>query len=350
MVDLLIVTRSFYPKEGGAERQLRQVAGRLSAQGYTVVVLTEAAPGLPVTETLSTGVRIARVGSLRLGGRRGAQLSFVAAALVRGFGMRPRVLLSPQLGAASVVAGVVARVRRAPHVVRLTGGGTARFRSEPLAKASSRMGRALARVFARRATTVVAPARHLLADFAEAFPAHPCELVHITNGVEPLTPTPAKTGQVIWYSRGGSETSLETFLQIARTLPEVRFTVIGRRLVSDIPPNVDDLGWQEHPESVISSHLVLLNTSPQEGMPNTVLQALAGGCRVVGFRNAGMNELQQEHPQAIDLVDAGEVRAASGAVTRALSAGAIRPAKIATISEVVDLWIARIKPQFEAEA
>lgn len=343
MTDLLIISRSFYPKEGGAERQLRQVAGRLCEQGHTVSVLTEAAGDLPSVEVLPTGVRIERIGSTLSRNRRGVQLAFVVSGLIRGLRNNPGVLLSPQLGSASVVAGIVARIRRRPHLVRLTGGGTDRFRSEPLAKASSRLGRVLVSAFARPSTTIVAPARHLLADFAEAFPDFPCDLVHITNGVDVSLDRSAKLRQVIWYSRGGSESSATTFLEIAAALPTVRFTVIGRHLGDSLLSNIDDLGWQKHPENVIAEHAVLLNTSPREGMPNTVLQALAVGCRIVGFQNAGMNELKSAHPDAIELVDSGDTLLAAEAIRRALEADAAEPATIATISEVVDQWIALIK-------
>ncbi len=319
---MVLVTGSFSPREGGAERQLRSVLADLARQGATVAVVTQvmASRKLKRVETIE-GIRVYRVGS-RWAFRflpPIAHVVFLVCALLVALWLRPSALVSLQMGAASIAAALAARICGARHYLRLTGGGSEKFRSEPMARAAKRSGRIATRLYSTPNTTVLAPARHLLADFAEAFPDMKCSTRFIPNGVSLPSGTVAKTADVIWYSRAGSQQSADQFEHIVDLLPDVSFTVIGRYEPAHLRKNVLALGWQESPESVIGRHRVIVNTSPAEGMPNTILQALAWGCRAVAFDNAGTKELAAAYPEAVSLVNPGDYRAAAAAVSRALA-------------------------------
>ena len=120
-------------------------------------------------------------------------------------------------------------------------------------------------------------------------------------------------------------------------MPDVSFTVIGADL-PNAPSNVDCLGWVSDPEYEISSHHVLLNTSLREGMPNTALQAISQGTRVVGFANAGITELAEEFPTLVDIVE--EFTAENYCRTLELvlrkPPGRVQP--VATYDEVDQIW------------
>jgi hypothetical protein len=212
------------------------------------------------------------------------------------------VIVTMQLGSATAAAGLANRLLRRPHIVRLTGGGTPQYRSEPVARAASPIGRFVVRLLRPESTTVVAPAVHLIADFCESFPASRIPTGIVRNGVGGPPGNSVRwqdrTG-VVWYSRSGTETSTDRFLEIARAAPDVRFTVMGKNYDQTPLGNVHYIGWQSDPESVLGRARILLNTSPNEGMPNMALQALVAGCWVVGPPNQGLTELQTQHPEAV---------------------------------------------------
>jgi len=338
-VEVALVANSFSPREGGAERQMRSLLSGLQTSGRSTVVVTQVIPDVKQRLATIDGVRVLRLGSRRLNrvAPRAAQVIFVVTAAVVVIAHRPRVVISLQMGTASAAAAMAARVLGIQHILRLTGGGTSRHASEPLARADSTLGRAWARFFNRPRTTIVAPAQHLLRDFELSFPSFQCRSTQITNGVIRPDKEVPKTQDVIWYSRAGAERSADAMDSVAASLPDVHFSVLGRGTVPD-GVNIDPLGWQASPESVIGRHRVLLNTSPSEGMPNTVLQALAWGTRVVGYDNAGMREVRDLYPNGVQLVTPGDFAAAARAVEEQLKAGALPPQAVPSLDEVGTQW------------
>ena len=300
----VLVCGSFFPREGGAERQMRSVLGRLGADGVRATVVTQVLEGQPRRATApDTSIAIARVGSKfafrrlpRLG-----QAVFLLAATLRAIRERPTAVVSLQFGSASLAGSLAARATRSRHVVRLTGGGTATHRSEPFARASNPLGRLLVHVIcARDDLVVVAPAEHLLGDFRQAFPAIVVQAAVVPNGVDaPPEGNPAGDEMrrgVVWYARGGTEQSVAFFRSIAAACPDVPFYVLGQHVTHAELPNVRSLGWCDDVYSVLNGARVLLNTSRTEGSPNMALQALAVGCHVLGADNAGINELKHRFP------------------------------------------------------
>lgn len=342
MTDVVLVTGSFTPREGGAERQLRAVLSDLANRGTSVAVVTQVMAGRTLKRAeVIEGIRVYRVGS-RTAFRfvpSVAHVLFLLCAVVVAVWLRPSVVVSLQMGAASIAAALAAKIVRVPHFLRLTGGGSEAFRSEPLARAATFSGRLTTRLYASPTTTILAPARHLLADLAEAFPGLKCSLQFIPNGVAVPTGPVNKTMDVIWYSRAGSQQSAHRFEQIVDLLPEVSFSVIGRYEPVVLRKNVTALGWQTAPEEIIGRHRVILNTSSSEGMPNTILQGLAWGCRVVAFDNAGTRELAAEYPGAVELVNPGDDCGAAAAVSAALAQpGAPRLSPVTSSEEALQLW------------
>lgn len=346
MTDVVLVSCSFYPREGGAERQLRSILAQLVKDGFSVAVVTQVIPGMvPDPSGFVDGVRIYRVGSV-LAFRKAPRLAgvlFILAALLRTLRMRPTLVLSLQMGTASAAAVSAARILRIPHVLRLTGGGSTRYRSEPVARAASRVGRTWSRLFSRSRTVIAAPALHLLADFSLSFPGSPCETRYLPNGVLLPAEQPEKLDDVVWYGRSGSEQSSSSLLEVADRLQNVEFSVIGQLAFDPVPNNVSLLGWQAEPEAVIGRHRVLLNTSLNEGMPNTVLQAIAWGTYVVGFDNPGMREVQARYPESVALVSPDDYPAAASAVKDALGRGRPPEYEVPSDRDVKELWLATIE-------
>jgi hypothetical protein len=339
---ICLVSGSFHPREGGAERQMKQVlAGVAPAAGHDTRVVTQVLEGRTRRENLDeSGISIERVGSRLLFKHipRLGMVSFLLAALVRVLSLRPDVLISLQFGAATVAANLAARILRADHVIRLTGGGTDQFRSEPFGRAASRLGSLTVRWCARYSRTiVVAPAEHLMQDLHEAFPGLRVRYRVITNGVPAVRGrvTEASDG-VVFYARGGGNEGDAAMLALASACPDLRFLVMGRDLGTFA--NVTSVGWLTDPYDLLRRGRVLLNTSRSEGMPNTVLQAIALGLRVVGARNRGMAEVAQKYPEHVRLYEFGSLATAIEELRVAHRAPVLPPGRVTTDSEVQDEW------------
>lgn len=340
MTSVVLVAGSFHPREGGAERQMRMVLSRFAEGGHQVSVLTQAIEGRPLSEEID-GIRVTRIGPIALYRRlpRIAHLWFAVAAAVRLTAIAPRTAVSLQFGAASAATAMAGRLRPGiRRVVRLTGGGTTVHRSEPYARASSARGRMLVRLACAGRPTLVAPAHHLLDDFRTVFPAIDLDLQRAPNGVREVTVGDVDVARdVVWYSRRGSERSVEAFLRVAESLPQLTFTVMGAEL-DTVPPNVTQVGWVSEPEQCIAGHRILLNTSPREGMPNTALQALSVGTRVAGYANAGLEELRSLYPDAVRTVDLDDVEGLASAVQDAVALPRVAEQPVPTEEDVVRFW------------
>ncbi|MGJ9411601.1 DapH/DapD/GlmU-related protein [Aeromicrobium sp. CF4.19] len=311
-----LVSGSFWPREGGAERQLRTVLSELAASSERVQVVTQALPGQPkryVDPHLPLTVhRVGSSAALSKAPRLG-QLTFVVAAFLQVLCSRPATVVSLQFGSATVAASMAANIIRARHVVRLTGGGSETFRSEPEARASSSRGRLLVQIGTwGRGKLLIAPARHLLNDFSEFFPSIAIETRLLPNGVDvdpPHAGTETSRLGVLWYARSGTPRDAPVLHEVAAHCPELSFTVIGAAVDSTLP-NIQSAGWIEKPASLLTQVRCLLNTSPSEGSPNLALQAISSGCHVVGGQNAGLEELRGDFPTHVhtcDLADPTEV-------------------------------------------
>ncbi|WP_082622957.1 glycosyltransferase [Terrabacter sp. Root85] len=342
MTDILLASGSFSPREGGAEKQMRNVLSLAARSGASVSVVTQVIDGQPRRSSID-GVNVTRVGSVSLfrGLPRIGQLLFTVLVFVHVLVRRPSAVISIQLGTASVGVALARRFCSFNHVVRLTGGGTATHRSEPFARGSSRVGRWAVRMITSKKVTIAAPAEHLLEDFRTVF--GPCAALRIVpNGVPELkSPIPCvdaeRTG-VVWYARRGAIRSSEAFEQVVDAAPDLAFTIIGATDRSS-DQRVRALGWVEDPYPILGRHRVLLNTSPTEGMPNMVLQALAIGMRVVGPANAGLIELARRFPDRIELVDLARPHEVADALRRCHSMDLPGGVHLETTSESTNRWL-----------
>ncbi|MCT1516951.1 glycosyltransferase family 4 protein [Dietzia cercidiphylli] len=112
-------------------------------------------------------------------------------------------------------------------------------------------------------------------------------------------------------------------------------------MLADVPPNVVQVGWIEDPSEMLASIEVLLSTTPTEGMPNVVLQALASGTKVVGFANAGMSEVSRRYSSGnkyVRLAKTGSVDELCGLLVEALEDDSEVVADVPSMEEVADEW------------
>jgi glycosyltransferase involved in cell wall biosynthesis len=120
---IVMLTQGYYPKVGGAERQVTAVAQDLTRRGVEVHVITRSLPDTPSRETLA-GVVVYRLPAPRP--KVFASLSFTINALALIRRIRPDVLHAHELLSPTTTAVLARQISKIPVVVTLHGGGEIR--------------------------------------------------------------------------------------------------------------------------------------------------------------------------------------------------------------------------------
>lgn len=99
-------------------------------------------------------------------------------------------------------------------------------------------------------------------------------------------PLPPVAGCFMYTGEGEPYESfygLPEFLQVAKTFPELSFSVLKHsgRGMGSVPGNVRFLGWIEDMGKIYRDHAILIRLTRHDGLPKMVLEALAWGRQVV---------------------------------------------------------------------
>jgi len=118
---VVMVIAQYPPVLGGTERACQRLSGALVRQGHAVTVITRRAPGTPLVEDGTDGVRVLRVPAA--GGRALAGAAFVTGALARLQSVAHDVVHCHQALSPATVGALARRARGRPVVVKLAGPG-----------------------------------------------------------------------------------------------------------------------------------------------------------------------------------------------------------------------------------
>ena len=332
-----LVISSFAPLEGGAERQLRLVFSRLVALGDTVTVVTLRQPGCLSREMLSGMTVIRRGVSTRSKLRRVTNALRMILAVSRS---NPDVIVSSQLGAATLSAFASSRINHVPHVIRLAGGSA--IGPEAFARSQSFTQRLVLSRLVARAAFVVSPAAHLLSGSDPITSAFEPIASVIPNGVSMPSNRAEAEGcspvDVIWVGRNDPVKGVDDLLKIACRCPQLTFLALGLEPTISTPDNLECLGRVSNVADRMPGAKVFLTTSRFEGSPNAALEALAMGVPVIGYDIAGLQELEQRYGDAVTLSPFGDL----GALEAQLRKLVERPRKVnrqpPTVDDVAPLW------------
>lgn len=346
MIDIHLFTSNFYPIEGGAERQLRQVleygVENLSWKVTLVSATTNDAAVREARATLPFDFRSPRANNAIM--RKAHLLSAsLRARKRRGASSECTVVVSTELGAATTGAWITSERLRVPHIVRLGGGGSSQAIAEPSAR-KGRMARArIGRVVANSRCTVVAPSQHILDDALANYPILAGRVSLMPNGVTVVSRNSKFTKEragAIWYGRSDSRKGSSWVAELVRLTPDIQFSLIGTE-VSRVPNsllNATELGWVDNPEELIAASAVAVMTSETEGMPNFGLQALAAGTPVAAFDNHGTRSLKALAPEMVSLAPMGNCQALSQEIRRLSQLRFAPSPAVFTVARAADEW------------
>lgn len=317
---ILLINYEFPPVGGGAANATSFLARALVELGHEVTVLTTAFGPLHGATTES-GVDVVRVRTLRRSADRSnpvEMLSFLLAAAIPGLRLARRRGFNFTMALFTIPSGPIACLLRLalgiPYLVSLRGGDVPGF--VPEINRIHRLIAPLRRAVLRRACAVVANSDSLarLSESADPFPVKV-----IPNGVDPLAFAPEGSVEpgaenefrILFVGRLHSQKNVGALLESAAalaTLPGPRVVV---EIVGDGPerPALAKLAEQTGVTRVLRWHgwldkqqvlacyrraHVFVNPSLYEGMPNTVLEAMACAVPVVASRVGGNQDLVVE--------------------------------------------------------
>jgi glycosyltransferase involved in cell wall biosynthesis len=345
-----LLTSTFYPTLGGAEKQLDLLARGLLARGHSVRVFAPWVKGRNNAVNAPYEVeRYPRLRTRRFGLRWAARFLWKAHQdqpldVVHAHGAYP----------AAYMAMDFCRRAGVPLVVRAHGGdvlpGEAIDRDAWL---RGRMRRALASadlIIAQNAEFVT-----LLGDLS----GHPGRVVRVGNGVEAEAyaaeagPNPHVGGPPVvltlstFYAKKGLDVLLDAWPRVMEQCPGAQLHLAGHGPDGGaLRAQVDRLGIGagvqflgdvkgEDKKARLQACAVYVSSARREVFSNALLEALAAGCRLVATA-VGANVEVLETTGAGELVPAGDAAALAAALVRAIKAG--RPALDA------DARVARVGP------
>ncbi|HEY3176036.1 MAG TPA: glycosyltransferase [Candidatus Polarisedimenticolia bacterium] len=342
-------------QQGGAERQVHELATRLDPREFTPTVATFEAGGHYQTLLEAAGIRVV---VLDKKGLREAHLPLRLARLMRRLGtdvahgfLFPanwRLLLSARL----------AGVRAVVCAVRSTG---------IWMNARHRM---MDREALRRASVVVANAPAVREDIVSRAGLDPAQVRVIMNGVDTSRFHPgesplrsgweggAKEGQLIVGFVGSLREAKDPLLFIrvaaetSRRHPGVRFVVVGEGPLrqraesmareANLADRIVFAGERSDMPDVLRAMDLLTVTSVREGCCNVILEAMATGVPVVATRVGGNPDLI-EHGRTGWLFPHGDVAAGADSIQTLLSDPGLR-------ARVGDAGLQRARDEFSVEA
>lgn len=314
---LLLVNYEFPPVGGGAANATAFLARALAEQGHAVTVLTTAF-GSHHGASRQDGYDVVRIRTLRRSADRSnpvEMFSFLLAGLWPALRLARRERFDAAVAFFTIPSGpIVWLLKRAlgiPYVVSLRGGDVPGF--VPEIDAIHRLVAPLRRAVLRDAHAIVANSASL-ARLSEA--ADPFAVQVIPNGVDPSLFAPAATSvgeaadefRVLFVGRLHTQKNVEALIESAAALLALPGPPLVLELVGDGPERaaLESLaqrtgaaralrwrGWLAKPDVVAALRRAhaFVNPSRYEGMPNTVLEAMAAAVPVVASRVGGNDDL-----------------------------------------------------------
>ncbi len=326
---ILILNYEFPPLGGGAGNTTRYISRELARSGHSVTVITTWFKGLE-EKSETEGYNLIRLRTLRKRADRSNTLEMFHYVLKASFRSakfvneeRPDHVISFFAMPTGLVAWYLFKRFKVPYSLSLQGGDVPGFLPKNLRRLH-RLTMPLTNMVWRSASNIVANSDGLK-ELAEKTASPLGKKVEcIPNGIDTdifkPAPSPAsskdlsQTFSIIFVGRLVEQKGVTYILQ---ALKEIQFTepaafekmqcaIIGdgplrHSLESEarslkVDKRISFLGWLDRNElpSRYASSSIFMMPSFEEGMPNTVLEAMASGLPIIATNNRGTNELVQD--------------------------------------------------------
>jgi glycosyltransferase involved in cell wall biosynthesis len=337
---ILIINSEYPPIGGGAGNASENLAKRFVALHQDVAVMTVNFNNMP-GDSIENQIRVIRIKSLRQRQDRSGpfeQVIFMAAGSIGGLKLlrkwRPDVVLAFFGVPGGAVAWLIKLLAGIPYLVSLRGGDVPGFRPYDFAFYHRLIGPLLHKVW-KDAGGVVANSQGLK-ELAASFDKK-VDIDIVPNGVDVRrfvlnNNRDWDKPRLLWVGRLVYQKGLDIFFN---ALGELSFLPWTLTLVGDGPQRYDleqiaskreiadrieFLGWlprEELPRHYKDSNLFVF-PSRHEGMPNSVLEAMASGLPVIASNIAGNEELVIPGKTGL-LVPPGDTNALKDALLELLS-------------------------------
>ena len=220
----------------------------------------------------------------------------------------------------------LALLARWPIVYHLHGGGFARFYEQEC----GRFGRAVVRFFLDRAACIVVVSERWNA-WMRGVTRNP-RVVTIANTVAlPSLPSAARESALVAFTGRCSEEKgvydlLQATLGLRRAIPRLRLELAGDGDLDELERSIASMGladrvrvhgWidRRRRDELLARAAIFVLPSHAEGLPMSLLEAMAAGCAVVASRVGGIPDVVSDGDNGL-LVEPGDTEALAAAIAR----------------------------------
>ncbi|MBN1823326.1 MAG: glycosyltransferase family 4 protein [Endomicrobiales bacterium] len=340
----VMLTSRYYPVEGGAEKQCRRMSGELVKKGKKVVILTQKVKNA-LRHEKTGGVEVFRLG-IALNNRIGSLVYFISGLSWLARRLREFDVVHAHVATvAGVIAAVCTMVFRKPSVLKVAG---SRNTGDVAIAKRSWHGRMKLSFLAKNITFFVCPSAEVAEELKKTG-VEESRIGIIPNGIDnaefyPLSKEekgrmraklglPEKSRIFLYAGRLEKGKGIEDLIVAWGRLEQEKGTdgkdlvVIGdgrlmekTKLLASGLKNVIFTGWKTETKEYLQSGDSFILPSYGEGMPNSLIEAMACGLVCIASDIGGISEMISDGENGL-LVRPGDSDGLYGAICRVLELG-----------------------------
>ena len=308
-IHIAMLTHSYHPVIGGAERQIQNLVPYLAAEDVRLSVITRSVSGSPLTEEIN-GATVYRMPAPKP--KPLASLSYTSSALLKLRSLAPQIIHAHGLFATTTTGVLAKQALGIPLVVKLMRGGVdgdvARLRDKFL-------GRQRLRYFQRHVDRFIVISQEITGEL-DAHGSSDDRYVYIPNGVDLsrfVPPDAAEKAEiraslglsadevvVLFTGRLAPEKRLDLLLRswaaVEDQLPHAKLMIVGtgpdatmlKRLAR---PSVIFTGPRDDVAPLLQAGDIFILPSATEGLSNALLEAMAAGLAPIATDVGGASDV-----------------------------------------------------------
>jgi glycosyltransferase involved in cell wall biosynthesis len=301
-----MILQSYYPRIGGAERQVASLAPLLRTRGFQVTVITRQYPGLKPFENIA-GTPVYRIPVP--GPKAIASLAFTLGALLKLTQLKPDIIHAHELLSPTTTALAAKKLFNTPIIVKVLRGGLL----GDIAKLKKRRNAGgWLKTMSEQVNAFVAISAEIERELIGAgIPTH--KIRHIANGVDTELFQPAQNRLetrkalgvdenpvIIYAGRLDPEKRLDLALQawsrVGKNYPQAGFLLVGagssENMLRQIPASrVNFVGRVDVTAPYLQAADIFILPSESEGLSNSLLEAMSTGLAVLATDVGGVRDV-----------------------------------------------------------